>query len=143
MLCMARTLGEFIKEKREEAGLNQSDLARSSGVLRETINRIENNKTMLPSADSRRRLAKALGVSHLELLIAAGEILPEEVRAAGAEGVIERDPDPMTDELVTLARLIDWRQAPGIFTGLSNVLAGVLEDQRGARARASGASDRA
>ena len=79
MLCMARTLGEFVKERREAFGLNQSALSRNSGVLRETINRIENNKTMLPSADTRRRLAKALNVRHIELLVAAGELTEDEI----------------------------------------------------------------
>jgi transcriptional regulator with XRE-family HTH domain len=79
MMDMTCTLGKFIKEKRDALGINQSELARVSGVLRETINRIENNKTMLPSADSRRRLARALNVRHIDLLVAAGELTEDEV----------------------------------------------------------------
>lgn len=135
-------IGPFIRDKRSELGWTQAALADMTGISRARISQIEGGRVTLPGADHRRRLAKALGVSHLDLLIAAGEITQEELQSIGAAGVVEREPDPMTDQLVTLARLIDWRQAYGVFTGLTNVLSGVLEDQRGARSRASGASDR-
>jgi len=76
---MHRTLGDFIREKREALGMNQTELWRASGVPRETINRLENNKTQLPFADSRRRLAKALNVRHVDLLVAAGELTEDEI----------------------------------------------------------------
>ena len=72
---------------------------------------IERDRIKLPNADVRRRLAKALGVSHLDLLIAAGELLPEEVVAAGKVGVIEERADDLSVALVE--RLRHARLEPG------------------------------
>jgi hypothetical protein len=69
---------------------------------RETVNRIEAGMTQIPEADVRRQLAKAPGVSHLELLIVAGEITEEEV--AGAVGRVERDQDPAHEALIERVR---------------------------------------
>lgn len=88
---MHRTLGDFIRDRREVMGLNQTELWRLSGVPRETINRIENNKTMLPSADSRRRLATALHVRHVDLLVAAGELTEDEIDDVAP--MVANDPD--------------------------------------------------
>ncbi len=90
---MIRTLGPYVTEKRETLGLNQKELAERCDLPPTTINRIEKGVTKVPSPDFRRRLAMGLGVSHLDILVASGEIEPEEVQAAGAEGVIENDPD--------------------------------------------------
>lgn len=93
LVYMIRTLGPYVEEKRLALGLNQTELAEKCGLPRTTINRIESGTTKVPSPDFRRRLAKGLGVSHLDILVASGEIEPEEVQQAGAEGVIENDPD--------------------------------------------------
>lgn len=106
VLCVERTLGEYIRERREVLGLNQTELSRRADVPRETINRLENNKTALPFADTRRRLANALGVSHIDLLIAAGELNPDEVRVAGVELVVP--PDPIAEAMIAKLRRIRW-----------------------------------
>jgi transcriptional regulator with XRE-family HTH domain len=132
---MQGTLGDYIKDKRAELGLNQTELAKRSNVPRETINRIENNKTMLPSADSRRRLAKALGVSHLDILIAAGEITPDEIQAVGAAGVILKQAEPAADALLKAAGSVNWSAAPELAHSLTTVMLGILKDQQAARSR--------
>ena len=121
---MQRTLGDYLKEKREASGLNQTELSKRAGVPRETVNRIENDKTQLPFADTRRRLAKALGVSHLQLLIAAGEITEQEIAATGAVGVIERDPNDRRERLIQ--RIREMPDGFGVDEGLEVAL-GVLE----------------
>ena len=121
-MYMQSTLGDYLKTKREGLGLNQAELARRSGVLRETINRIENNKTMLPSADSRRRLAKALGVSHLDLLVAAGEITEEEITQAGAVGVIAYDPDDPKERFIQAVRELHIEMTPKTEIGLLTLI---------------------
>lgn len=97
------TLAEFVRQKRVDAGYEtQAALADASGVDREVVNRIERGKTMRPEAYVRRRLAKALGVSHLDLLVAAGEITEAELGTVA--GVVERDPDDPRDALADRIR---------------------------------------
>jgi transcriptional regulator with XRE-family HTH domain len=55
-------LGERIKERREELGLTQLQLARALGVTPQHISVIEKNKRA-PSLDSLAKLAQELGVT--------------------------------------------------------------------------------
>ena len=126
--CMSTTLGDFVRQRREALGINQTELAERSDVPRETINRIEKNKTALPMADSRRKLAKALGVSHLQILIAAGEITQAELGTVA--GIVEQDPTDPRLELVQLVKQI--RLTEDRTDGLRALLRGWLErDQEG------------
>lgn len=84
--------------------LSQVELAARAELSKSEINALLKGRVHLPGPDKRRRLAKALGVSHLDLLIAAGEITADEVREAGVVGVVERDADPQREALVALIR---------------------------------------
>ena len=53
---------ERILEARKRLGVTQADLAESAGVVRATINRIENG-TASPTVDQLMKIAKALSVS--------------------------------------------------------------------------------
>lgn len=86
-------MGTYVWERRTQAGLNQRALGDLSGVDRSYLAQIESGRIALPGADIRRRLAKALGVTHLDLLIAAGEITEGEVVVSGVSGVVEVDSD--------------------------------------------------
>ena len=120
VVCMTRTLGDFVREKREGLGLSQTELSARADVPRTTVNRIETGTTQLPSPDVRRRLAIALGVSHLDLLIASGEITEEEIAPLGVQGVIE--PDPVRAELMdALSRLPLTGERPTTFRRLIDV----------------------
>lgn len=79
--CMASTLAGFVRDRRDVLDLTQTELARKAGVPRTTVNRVEKGITKLPEADVRRKLARALHVTHIELLIAAGQITAEEIPA--------------------------------------------------------------
>jgi transcriptional regulator with XRE-family HTH domain len=59
--------GELLREQRERAGLTQEELARASGVARQTINRIESGHDK-PHSRVIRLLAKALGIPYAALL---------------------------------------------------------------------------
>lgn len=72
------TLGDYIRQQRSDRGWTQQELADRSGVKRAYLSRIETGDNKLPGADTRRRLAAVFGVSHEAILIAAGELLPEE-----------------------------------------------------------------
>lgn len=87
-------LATFVRRERDSRGLTQKGLASAAGVTQAAISDIERGQTKLPNADIRRRLAQALGVSHVDLLIAAGELTADELEAAGVAGVVEREADP-------------------------------------------------
>ncbi len=63
-----------VKELLEAAGMNQSELARQSGVSLVTINAIANNRTEQVKLETLDRLAEALGVE-------PGDLLEREPRA--------------------------------------------------------------
>ncbi len=107
-LISMRTLASYVIQRREALGLKQNELALRADLPANMVNRIEKGVTKLPSPDFRRRLAKGLGVSHLDILVAAGELEPEEVRSAGAEGVVDERPVPI--EVRELIQSIDWTQ---------------------------------
>lgn len=57
-----------LKAHRESASMNQSELARRSGVVQEQVNRMESHKRPM-SAESAARLAPALGVDAGDLML--------------------------------------------------------------------------
>lgn len=75
---IVKTLAGWVIEQRERRGWSQAMLADKSGLSRSDVNAIEHGRVTLPGAAKRRALASALGVSHEALLVAAGELLPEE-----------------------------------------------------------------
>jgi len=76
---MAVDVGAKIRELREERKLTQEDLARRSGVARNTISRFETS-ARVPSIDMLEKLAAALGVGPSELLTGAS-LSPAEERS--------------------------------------------------------------
>jgi transcriptional regulator with XRE-family HTH domain len=82
------SLREYVLAKRGLLGITPGELAVRSGVSASDISKIESGKILLPGADKRRRLAKALRGFHAELLVNAGEITPEEI----IEGANAYDP---------------------------------------------------
>lgn len=69
--------------------MSQVEFADRVGMTKSHLSQVEAGKIALPNADIRRRLAKELGVSHLDLLVAAGEIDRSEIASAGAAGVVQ------------------------------------------------------
>jgi putative transcriptional regulator len=63
---MAERLANRIKEKRNELGLTQAELAEKVGVTRKTVNTVENG-VFIPSALLALKLAEALSVQVEEL----------------------------------------------------------------------------
>jgi len=84
-------IGQFIRKRRARLGWTQERLSEETGISRARIAQIEGGRVALPGADFRRRLADSLGVSHLDLLVAAGEITRDELGTA--TGVVTIDPD--------------------------------------------------
>lgn len=86
---MSTGLAGYIKTRRGDLRIGATDLARAIGKSAAYVSQLEAGKIALPNADIRRRLAKELGVSHLDLLVAAGEIDRSEIASAGAAGVVQ------------------------------------------------------
>ena len=59
---MPERLANRLKERRNELGLTQAELAEKVGVTRKTVNTVENG-VFTPSAMLAIKLAKALGLS--------------------------------------------------------------------------------
>jgi transcriptional regulator with XRE-family HTH domain len=119
MAGMITTLGSYIKARRTARGLTQEELGDMAGMSKAYISQVENGRVTLPSADIRRRIAKALGVTHLEMLIAAGELFEDEIATAGVVGLVQADPN---DPRQKFHRLIDEIAWTGETVGLVEVI---------------------
>lgn len=122
---MEETLGEYIKKRRERLGYStQTAFAEKAGIARAHLNQIETGKISLPNADLRRKIAAALGVTHAELLVAAGELtrdeldLPEDTRSEAVKALA-----PVID-------LVDWDASPGRLEMARHMLLGFIEMDR-------------
>lgn len=73
------TFDQWLRQMLEAKGMSQAELAARSGLTRSVINAYVRGKIGLPSADNRRAIAGVLGVRHIDILIAAGEIAHDEV----------------------------------------------------------------
>lgn len=105
--AMTTSIAEYVRQRRLNRGFQtQAALAEAAGISSAHLNQIEKGKIAVPNADLRRKLAKALGVSHLDILIATGEIDAEEVRAIGVEGMVEEGPTYHLQEVLTR---YDWK----------------------------------
>ena len=100
---MTAGLGAFIKDRRQQLGITQTELAERSALTKSHLSAIESGKIGLPNADIRRKLAEALGVTHLDLLVAAGELTAGEARALGG-GLTGQDADPRKERIYALLR---------------------------------------
>jgi transcriptional regulator with XRE-family HTH domain len=105
--------GNYVRGLREARGLTQAEIEQSAGFPQAYLSNIERGRIVLPAADFRRRLARTLGVTHVDLLIAAGELTVDEV-AAGCERddvhqVRDRQREEQTDALRAWAKHLDRR----------------------------------
>lgn len=113
--------GPCIRRARESAGISQKELADRVGVSRPYMSQIESGKIGLPGAALRRKIADALHIRHIDLLVAAGELASEEVPSAGAV----REPFPEGDVrrqiVAVLADILDEHDQQ-IVLGLATVV---------------------
>jgi len=72
------TLGSYLKELRNNAGLSQRSLEKLSGISNAEISRMETGERKNPSPMSLKAIAPHLGVSYEELLEKAGYINNQE-----------------------------------------------------------------
>lgn len=71
------SLGEYLRDAREAAGLSKLQLEAMSGVGRMTIQRLEQDYYQEPSPDDLVRLARALELNDTDLFLLAGLPVPK------------------------------------------------------------------
>lgn len=79
-------LGQFVARARADLRLTQADLAHKIGMSASFIAQLEQGYKKRPTKQTLRKLAQALGLRYIDLLIAAGEIDPEDIEADPAFG---------------------------------------------------------
>ena len=98
----------WMKEKRGERGWTQQELADRTGMDRGYLASVESGKVKTPSAGVRRKLGEALGVRHVDVLVAAGELTEEEVVGAPRPNPFPYGVDSPRGQLCTaVGRLTD------------------------------------
>lgn len=118
-MIMDRTLADLIRERIDDAyGGSQAEFSRATGFTKQAVSSWLKGKAAVPQIDARRRLARELGISHVDVLIAVGEIDRNEVEAAGVQGVVEQRPLPA--EVRDVLKDITW--TPRTTAGLLAVL---------------------
>src|SRR5690606_25567268 len=91
----------LLKVIHEEFGGSRKDFALAVDEEQTTVSRWITGKVALPKAGARRKIAKVLGVRHVDILVMAGELLPSEVASVApacerseADRIMERlDPE--------------------------------------------------
>lgn len=129
---METTFANLIRDRIATAyGGKQVEFARATGFKPQTVNTWLQGRVTLPQIDARRRLAKELGISHIDLLVAMGELEPSEVTAAGVVGVVEEDADSPRNYVHSVVDRYDWddHQA-NVVAGLINAFRSPGDDVR-------------
>lgn len=95
------TLGEFLKTRRDMMGWTLAEAGDRVGISASHFHQFETGRIKTPAVELRRAIADAFGVRHLDILVAMGELSPDEIEGTGApqnpfphddprHGVVER-----------------------------------------------------
>jgi len=97
-------LGELVRRRVDaSAAGNQAAYARRVGLSPSYLSALLKGKVSLPGADKRRALAADIGITHVDLLVAAGELTEQE---AGPQSAPLYPPDdPRNDILAAMPDL--------------------------------------
>ena len=99
---MSTSLGDFIRERRQDLGLTQEELAeRLGGSVRQSdVSRLESNRVAMPRRERLLQIAHALEVSLGELLVSSGWLTFEESQR------LDEVPDAVSEDwLLDLQRI--------------------------------------
>jgi transcriptional regulator with XRE-family HTH domain len=96
-------LGPYLTGLRAVRGWSITDAAARIGMSKSHLSQLEKGKIGLPNAALRRQIADAYSVRHVDILVAAGELLPEEIAALP----IDRPTDPYVAEFIELLPYVD------------------------------------
>ena len=93
-----------LRERRELLGLTQKDVADRAGTTKEYYSQIETGRVVLPNIELRREISRALGIRHIDFLMAQGIIEDWEVPGFSADAP---PPDPRLEQVETLLTQFD------------------------------------
>ncbi len=93
-----------LRERREALGFTQQEVADSAGTTQGNYGRIELGTTQIPRIELRRELSRVLGMTHVEFLVAIGELGDWEVPGFDASA---EPPDTELEARLALLREID------------------------------------
>lgn len=93
-------LARLIKNRREELGWTQPDLAEAAGVSRPTVQRYETGKTRFPEPEAIRRIFRALGLDPIEIPVILGLVTHEELGRPPAIQPVTRRVSPETEKII-------------------------------------------
>lgn len=110
----ATQLGMVIRERRQDLGLSQAEVARHAGITTVAVSAIEGGHIKLPSPERLRAIAAILGLRHVDLLVAAGLLTTDEVPGGTAD-------DWNASRYPHLHRAID-RMSPATAAALQDML---------------------
>lgn len=123
---MSDGLGAYIKREREARGWTQIDLAIRANLCtpggepnRTLIAQLETGRTKVSLPETRRAIAAALGVRHVDLLVAAGEITAEEC----GEGTTPVAANPEVESLCAGLRRVEHELSPNDLKVLRAIVA--------------------
>jgi transcriptional regulator with XRE-family HTH domain len=88
---MANSIGEYIKEQREQARISMRQLAQAAGVSNPYLSQVERGLRR-PSADILQQIAKGLRISAERLYVQAG-ILEDRPADSGVRSALLADPE--------------------------------------------------
>ena len=118
-------LGQYLHDQRHARGLTMAEAAARADTSAAYWSQIEGGQVKLPGADLRRRIAGALGIRHVDILIAAGELTAEE---AGREDAPDDAVERVIAELRPLMAEVAW--TPGRVNLLRVALEHYRDDDR-------------
>lgn len=109
----------LLKVIHEEFGGSRKDFALAVDEEPTTVSRWITGKVSLPKAEARRKIAKVLGVRHVDILVMAGELSPAEASSVApacerseADRIMERlDPESREVALLVLRRFLKTTEA--------------------------------
>lgn len=101
----AASLGAYIREAREDAGLSLRQLEAMTGIGRMALSRLENGVVAEPQAADLVRLARALDLNATDVLLRAGLPIPTE--AASLEVMLRTGYGVSEADLPDLKRQIE------------------------------------
>ena len=93
-----------LRERRELLGLTQKEVADRAGTTKEYYSQIETGRVVLPNIELRREISRALGIRHIDFLMAQGIIEDWEVPGFSAD---TPPPDPRLEQVETLLTQLD------------------------------------
>ena len=112
-------LGQLVRERREELGLSQREVAALIGKTPSALSAIEHGRVLIPSRETRDQIGAVLRLTNVEMLVAAGEVTPEEVAGGTPWDLASLRQDDPRARLSRLALLLSPAEAETLLNVVS------------------------